>query len=122
VRTPSDNAISRFQRIALAAIKQCDNPWLPDIQAPLAVTSSLVHICEAGFSPVICSEQRPEIRIQDLELATPCFVIGPEGGFSEAEFEFFRQQRIPQLSICSLITRAETAAIAIAAQFAGLVS
>lgn len=119
VRNPSANTLMRFERIALAAIKQCDNPWLPKVFSPVPLRDSLAHILSNGYNPVLCSERRPDKRISDLEITNPCFIIGPEGGFSEAEIGFIEQQNIPQISICSLITRAETAAIAIAAQFAG---
>ncbi len=120
VRNPSSNTISRFERIALAAIKQCDNPWLPKIFNPVKFSDSFSLIKADGYYPVLCSEKRPDKRVSDLEISNPCFLIGPEGGFSEDEFELIDQQSIPQISICSLITRAETAAIAIAAQFIGL--
>jgi len=36
-------------------------------------------------------------------------IIGPEGGFSEKEFEFFEKNSIPMLTLGDLILRAETA-------------
>ena len=36
-------------------------------------------------------------------------VIGPEGGFSESEFEFFKQKNIPLITLGNLIYRADTA-------------
>lgn len=119
VRNPSSNTLLRFERIALAAIKQCDNPWLPKVFSPVPLRDSLSLITANNQIPVLCSERRPDMRISDLDITNPCFMIGPEGGFSDNEFEFFEQQNIAQISICNLITRAETAAIAIAAQFAG---
>ncbi len=120
VRNPSANTLSRFQRIALAAIKQCDNPWLPQIKAALPLDTALDSMLESGWTPVLCSERKPEARLNDLaKIQNPCFIIGPEGGFSDAEFSFFTSREVAQISICTLITRAETAAIAIAAQFAG---
>lgn len=120
VRNPSANTVSRFQRIALAAIKQCDNPWLPQIKAALPLDTALDSMLESGWTPVLCSERKPEARLNDLaKIQNPCFIIGPEGGFSDAEFSFFTSREVAQISICTLITRAETAAIAIAAQFAG---
>ena len=120
VRKPSQNTVSRFNQIALSAIKQCDNPWLPVINNPLSLKEALLKIIAESWTPVLCSEQRPKRRISDLPInIKPCFIIGPEGGFSEIEFAFFAQQNIIQVSLCNLITRAETAAIAAAAQFVG---
>ncbi len=118
VRTPSQNTITRFNLIALAAIKQCDNPWLPKINEPLSFKQEIEKIISEGWTPVLCSEQRPAKNISALpNNIKPCFIIGPEGGFSEAEFAFFNEKNIFQISICHHITRAETAAIAVAAQF-----
>jgi len=119
VRNPSSNTLLRFERIALAAIKQCDNPWLPKVYNPVHLKDSFSVITTNGYIPVLCSEKRPDKQVSDLDITNPCFIIGPEGGFSEEEFLVFEQQKIPQISICSLITRAETAAIAISAQYAG---
>ncbi len=122
VRAPSKNTVSRFERLALSAIKQCDNPWLPRISEPLPLKEAVKKLSAEDWKPVLCSEQRPAQRISDLpNNLKPCFIIGPEGGFSEEEFSFFADQDIPSISLCNLITRAETAAIAAAAQFAALI-
>jgi len=118
VRIPSKNTTQRFKRTALAAIKQCDNPWLPRINEPLSFKQAIEKIISEGWIPVLCSEKRPAKKISALpNNIKPCFIIGPEGGFSEAEFAFFNEKNIFQISICHHITRAETAAIAVAAQF-----
>ncbi|MEN6445748.1 MAG: RsmE family RNA methyltransferase [Candidatus Cloacimonas sp.] len=118
VRMPSQNSVNRFKQIALAAIKQCDNPWLPSINSPLSLQDGFFRIIAETWTPVLCSEQRPLNRISDLTRnIKPCFIIGPEGGFSEAEFSFFNQQHIISVSLSNQILRAETAAIAAAAQF-----
>lgn len=36
-------------------------------------------------------------------------IIGPEGGFSEREFEFFKEKSIPMVTLGNLILKAETA-------------
>ena len=38
-------------------------------------------------------------------------IIGPEGGFSEKEFELMRNKNLPMLSLGDLILKAETAVI-----------
>jgi len=119
VRTSSVNTIARFEKIALAAIKQCDNPFLPVFSAANSLEKVLHTIMDKGFSPILCSELKPESSIANVETnLQPCFLIGPEGGWSPNEFELFARLNIPSISICKLITRAETAAIAVAAQFA----
>ena len=119
VKSPSANTITRYEKIALAAIKQCDNPWLPQIKPTRKLEQAIQEIIRDGYAPVLCSEARPEARIANLvKTINPCFIIGPEGGFSAKELALFPDLNIPAISICLLITRAETAAIAVAAQFA----
>ncbi len=38
-------------------------------------------------------------------------IIGPEGGFSDSEFEYFKENSIPMLTLGDLILKAETAVI-----------
>ena len=38
-------------------------------------------------------------------------IIGPEGGFSEAEFEYFKQKNLQLITLGNLILKAETAVI-----------
>lgn len=123
VRTPSQNTNQRFERITLAAIKQCDNPFLPAISPSIPIDKALQQIASDGWMPVLCSERRPDIWLRDVHFtAPPCFIIGPEGGWSMSEFALFTASNIPEVTISNLITRAETAAIAIAAQYVGLKS
>jgi len=117
IRKPSPNTAERFAKIALAAIKQCDNPYLPGLEPCLKLSSALELIRSKGFEPVVCSESRPGHWVDQPEIAKPCFLIGPEGGWSPAELELFQAQKIPEISISPLICRAETAAITVAAQW-----
>ena len=38
-------------------------------------------------------------------------IIGPEGGFSQAEFDLFKNKNLPLISLGDLILKAETAVI-----------
>jgi len=118
VRQASCNTASRFSKIALAAIKQCDNPWLPEVFQPLPLATAVKVITERGFTPIVCSERKPERWLHHLGLepgVRPCFLIGPEGGWGKADFAVLGG--LPEITLGPLITRAETAAIAIAAQW-----
>lgn len=120
VRKGNTESQGRLERIALAAIKQCDNPILPTLEKQRDLANGLKRVRELGYMPVLCSELRPDMWISDIELTEdtrPCFFIGPEGGWSEAELKLFQEEGITQISIGHLITRAETAAITVAAQW-----
>jgi 16S rRNA (uracil1498-N3)-methyltransferase len=118
VRNPSTNTISRFQATALAAIKQCDNPFLPLIHSIQSLKQTLIAIDSAGYTPVLASELRPDNKLDNLPAGLkPCFLIGAEGGFSNDEFALLRSQQVIEIALSPLILRAETAAITAAAQF-----
>ena len=38
-------------------------------------------------------------------------IIGPEGGFSEREFDYMKEMNLPMLTLGDLILKAETAVI-----------
>lgn len=117
VRNPSANTITKFEQASLSAIKQCDNPYLPFIHPVFTITQAIKEIQIAGYQVVVASEHRPEVKMSNLPKDVKyCIMIGPEGGFSEDEFNIFQEYNITQVSISSLILRAETAAITAAAQ------
>lgn len=119
VRQESANALKRFERIALAAIKQCDNPFLPQIFEPMPLAKAIQKISQNAFTPVLCSERRPQDWLDSISHPglVPCFLIGPEGGWSAEEYQIFADADISEISISKLILRAETAAMAIASQW-----
>jgi 16S rRNA (uracil1498-N3)-methyltransferase len=118
VRNPSANTLSRFKTTALSAIKQCDNPWLPVIHPVYSLKQALTEIRNAGYVPVVASEQRPDTWMDNLtKEQNYCFIIGPEGGFDQEEFALMAAFQVDAISISSNVLRAETAAIAVAAQF-----
>jgi len=120
VRQVKGQGIVRFQRISLAAIKQCDNPYLPIITEVHSLRQALEKISQMGYLPIVCSEEKPHLWMSEVirESLKPCFVIGPEGGWSEDEQKLFQALDLKQISICTHILRAETAAIVVAAQWA----
>jgi 16S rRNA (uracil1498-N3)-methyltransferase len=117
VRNPSLNTLNRFRQTSVSAIKQCNNPYLPVIHDVLRVDKLLSILKQKGYRVVTASEERPGLWIDNLEKGFPyCFVIGPEGGFSPEEFKIMRKEGILEISLSKRILRAETAAIAAAAQ------
>lgn len=118
VKKPNPNSRERFARIALAAIKQCDNPFLPVIHSATPLIKQLQHIAAEGLTPIVCSERRPENWVNAGEMSqAPCFVIGPEGGWSDSEYSLFKEMNLAEITFSPLIARAETAAITIAGQW-----
>ncbi len=118
VRQASDNTAGRFRKTALAAIKQCDNPWLPQFSPAQTLTDALAQIKALGYTPILCSERHPERWLHHLsaeQTGRPCFLIGAEGGWSVGEFQ--QMEDLAEITLGNLTTRAETAAIAVSAQW-----
>lgn len=120
VRQSKETTNEKFEKIAISAIKQCDNPYLPDINNVSNLDVTLSKIIAKGYIPIIASERENELFLSELLSENQendfCMVIGPEGGFSDEEFELFYELNIKQVSIGNHILRAETAAISAISQ------
>jgi 16S rRNA (uracil1498-N3)-methyltransferase len=119
VRLASGSTIEKFQKVAISAIKQCDNAFLPEIH-PVQELADLIDQLNQ-YLPVAaleCGKTPPLLSLLKTFSSDPiCLIIGPEGGFSPKEIDFMQKKK---LAICSLgnhVLRAETAAIAAASIF-----
>ncbi|MDD2332539.1 MAG: RsmE family RNA methyltransferase [Candidatus Cloacimonetes bacterium] len=118
VRKPVPNTLSRFEKITLAAIKQCDNPFLPKVHPVQDLKPGIEELLRLGYKVLACSERQPQryLCLEDTK-ANTCFLIGPEGGWSSQEYDLFESLQIPEINLSSLVLRAETAAICAASQW-----
>jgi 16S rRNA (uracil1498-N3)-methyltransferase len=119
VRQPSKNVQERFTKTAVAAIKQCENAWLPVIEPVRDMKDLVLHLQEKQIQPLLAAENTQHLFLPDVltDLATPhCLLIGPEGGFAPEEFEWLKMQNVPFFSLGNHILRAETAAITATSQ------
>ena len=121
IKKNSRNSKIRFTKTAIAAIKQCDNAFLPEIHRILHLEELLVFIKQLGYRPVAALEIKLDRRIFNLELDNMdpiCLVIGPEGGFENKEIDILAE-KADCISLGNHVLRAETAAIAAVAQLMG---
>lgn len=121
VRRPSINAVEKFQKVAIAAMKQCDNAFLPQIHE----VQSLNELIEkrGEFVPLVAMEIGKHKTINEIvatfEKRSICIIIGSEGGFDKKEIEYLKDRNIATFTLGNHILRAETAAIASIAQLVG---
>jgi 16S rRNA (uracil1498-N3)-methyltransferase len=99
--------VERANKIVIEAAEQCgrsDIPTVHDVQdLRQAIESLKDHV------PVyVCDERSEEAIIHDGPVAV---VIGPEGGWDEAEIEWFMAQKLHHVVLGSLTLRAETASV-----------
>lgn len=121
----SDPIIDKMTKITIAAIKQCDNAFLPIIYPINSLEHTLLNIQKMDFIPIVASEQEKEqslISLVSQKVSAPyCFFIGPEGGFHPDEFNHFIDQQVKTFTLGNHIQRAETAAINVASVISALI-
>lgn len=102
-------------KTAIAAIKQCDNVFLPNVYPVKSLEKTIIIAKELGFVPIVASEIEKDLTLTDLYVSLypkpVCLFIGPEGGFHPEEHELFNREEIKTFTIGNHILRAETAAI-----------
>ena len=110
---PRHDRRDRWQKIALAATKQCGRCLVPQVQ-PLLSLSDFISRAPAHAAKIIPHEQVAE---KELRPAVPVGIhhvvlcIGPEGGFTEDEVGHALTAGFAPVSLGTRRLRAETAAL-----------
>ncbi len=102
----------KWQKIAFESVKQCERADIPVVFE----MQSLKELVKDRKQIIIFAEKYTSVNFfdyikrnkinQDEEIL---IIIGPEGGFSEDEFKFFKEQNLPLITLGNLIYRADTA-------------
>lgn len=111
-----EQKVQKWQKIMLEASKQCERACIPTCFEPSDLDSLLKSTVfdrvlafterDANFSLKPYLAQNPIKKDEKILV-----IIGPEGGFSPYEFEYFNKNNITTLSLGNLILKAETAVI-----------
>jgi 16S rRNA (uracil1498-N3)-methyltransferase len=114
----------RWQRRVIEACKQCGQPWFPQLLAPCQLGAALAVVDPAETKLIASLEPGAEwIPVQlPLQAGPVSLAIGPEGDFSAAEYESFRQGGWLPIQLGPLVLRCETAAISAVAVIQNLLS
>jgi 16S rRNA (uracil1498-N3)-methyltransferase len=112
----AEHKAAKWQQIAVEAIKQCGQPWLPRIEPPLALSAWLARGEKFDLTLVgsLQDDRRPLrawFPAAGRRPETVCVWIGPEGDFSPAEMEAIKAAGARPLTLGPLILRCETAAV-----------
>lgn len=105
--------IERAHKIVIEAAEQCGRSDIPNVREPMLVKTALDHIGQ-NIPLVICEQggATPE-SASDGSVGV---LVGPEGGWSDAERELFGQYNLQHLGLGQFTLRAETAAVTAAAR------
>ena len=115
-KTVALSKIEKWQKIMYEASKQCERANIPtcfpltDLETVIENKKfdKIIALCERNTN----GDLKTYLRKNSIKPNENILVIiGPEGGFSEKEFELMRNKNLPMLSLGDLILKAETAVI-----------
>jgi len=106
------NKIDKWQKIVFESVKQCERADCPKV-----FEMSRIKDIVKDFKQIIVFAERDTeqtffdyIQKNKIDKSGKILVIiGPEGGFSQSEFDFFKSNGIPLITLGNLIYRADTA-------------
>jgi 16S rRNA (uracil1498-N3)-methyltransferase len=119
----ANKRVARWRRIALEAAKQTGRAYVPEIAAPIALNEFLT-VEEDQISRNVARLMFSERGGRSLAEATNSFagrpprmvsVVGPEGGWTDAEIELAREGGWQIVTLGGRTLRAETAGITVVA-------
>ncbi len=111
--------LERFKTIAINASKQSGRSIIPIIHTPMEFSVALDLLTKSGVAiiPSLIGERKNLLYIlKNLQIPSKIsFFIGPEGDFTEAEYEMAKEKGCVPVSLGNTILRVETAAITVVA-------
>jgi len=121
VTKPDMETAERFARRAAEALKQCGRHWLPSFTGPMSLNQALRD--KADFDAVVLLHPGPAAPLLSDFLAEHApanperpprilFLIGPEGGWSDADRLRAVELGANMVTLGSIVLRTETAAVA----------
>lgn len=106
-------SIERAQKIVIEAAEQCGRAEVPKVREPIALkraVESLEHKAD-----LCVAEQGLSVAESALQEAHSIAIfVGPEGGWTDQEKQFFVDNEIGHVSLSQFTLRAETASLAAA--------
>ena len=111
----AQSKVEKWQKIMYEASKQCERAKIPTC---FSVTN-LTEVLNKEFDRIIVFGERSTeqnlkeyLGVNKIQKGEKILVIiGPEGGFSQNEFDFFKENNLPVILLGDLILKAETAVI-----------
>ncbi len=112
-----EKKLNKWQRIMYEASKQCERAYIPKCFEVVSL-SDIIQKQNEGYKVIAFCERHTDFSLHDYCNENPIkendniiVIIGPEGGFTNREFELFKENKIPMLTLGNLILKAETAVV-----------
>ncbi len=109
------NKQEKWQKVMNEASKQCERAKIPTCYEPITFDELLAKPFD---KVIVLAERSTEKSLKQYLSENPTkkgekilAIIGPEGGFSQKEFDYFKSKNLPLISLGDLILKAETAVI-----------
>ncbi|KAA9325927.1 16S rRNA (uracil(1498)-N(3))-methyltransferase [Hymenobacter busanensis] len=108
-----DLKLERLERIAVSALKQSGQAWLPQLDE-LTDFAAFARTVQPATTFIAHLEAGERTALSQVAAAGPacCVLIGPEGDFTPAEIELALGQGIRPVTLGASRLRTETAALA----------
>ena len=109
------NKKEKWEKIAYENFKQCERADMPKIHPVIKLKEAINNFKKENI--IIFAEKYSAISLQDAikdidKNEKIALVIGPEGGFSEEEFDYFKEENFKLVSLGSVIYKAPNAVVA----------
>jgi len=108
------NKLQRFEKIAISALKQCGNRFLPRIEfLKFQDILNMSHEFDLALMPCLKKDidSLKDVLVKEKEKRNIILVIGPEGDFSPEEVNLATKHGFFLVTLGENILRSETAAI-----------
>jgi 16S rRNA (uracil1498-N3)-methyltransferase len=119
---PGETRIDKLRRSTVEAGKQSRRAWLPEITAAMPLAEAVASAPQGGLIVADPDEQAPSLASwlhgHALNAQHLAAVVGPEGGITADEMSLLRARGAQIVRLADQILRVETAAVAIAANWA----
>ena len=111
-----EGKLERWQRVALAAAKQCGRSRIPEISAAVPLKDAAAGFNASGTAILVADPRAPQsLDTIWAEAQRVALFVGPEGGFDENELDCLRGYSARSFVWGHRILRADTAAIVLSA-------
>ncbi|MBA4312827.1 MAG: hypothetical protein C0417_09380 [Chlorobiaceae bacterium] len=119
---PSHAKIDRWQKLALAAMKQCGRSYLPKVKELIDLNDLLNE--QESYTTKLIAHENPIVKTKSSDVIiqsekSGIVLIGPEGGFGDEEISLAENAGYSILYLGERRLRTETAAIVAVAKLIG---